>query len=403
MQNPSLWARIEAFNKGRDPERLLLKYQAMQNDIFSFLRGTCHLFYQDWPQVSELNQAPLAWISGDQHLENFGSYKGDNRLSYFDLNDFDEAILAPCTWDLARFLCSLLVGAQTLGVEQAQALKLCEAFMSSYTYELTECKPRWIERSTATGMIRYLLKNLKRRSRVDLLNERTTIHHGERRLKLDGIKTLPINAEDKQRVIELIDRFAARQEKPEFFHVVDVARRIAGVGSLGLERYVIMIQGKGTDNHYLLDLKYQPGSALSPYVTNAQPLWQSEAERVVALQHRSQAISPAFLSVINEGKRSYVLRELMPQQDRLHLRHWNGKFQRLQKVVQIMGKLVAWQHIRTGGWKGSAIADEWQSFGQKSDWQQPLLDYALSYSRQVRLDWLSFKEDFGSNLPGASD
>lgn len=333
MNKASVWERIESYNQGREPERLLLKYQAMQHDAFAFLRGTSHLFYQDWPQDSALNAAPLAWVSGDLHLENFGTYKGDNRLSYFDINDFDEAALAPCTWDLARFLCSLLVAAQTLGVEQAQAFQLSEGFLDSYSRELREGKARWIERSTAKGMIKDLLKNLKRRSRTDLLHERTVNNHGQRQLKIDGSKALAASAEEKLKVTTLIDLFAAKQANPEFFQVLDVVRRIAGIGSLGLERYVILVHGEGAERHYLLDLKYQPGSALNPYLTAQQPDWASDAERVAQLQHRAQAIAPAFLSTIIDGNRSYLLKELMPQQDRLNLRQWNGKLSRLHKVV----------------------------------------------------------------------
>jgi len=199
MNQLSVWERIEIYNQGRDPERLSLKYQAMHNDVFAFLRGTGHLFYADWPQASLLNDTPLTWITGDLHFENFGSYKGDNRLTYFDINDFDEAVLAPCTWDLARFLCSLLVGAQTLGVEQAQALRLCEEFISAYANELVEGKARWIERSTATGMIRDLLKNLKRRSRTDLLHDRTQHQNGKLILKIDGVRTLAASEEENAR------------------------------------------------------------------------------------------------------------------------------------------------------------------------------------------------------------
>ena len=101
--------RIQSFNFGREPERLRLKYQAMRADAFAFLRGTCHLFYEDWPRSTPLNNAPATWICGDLHVENFGTYKGDNRLAYFDINDFDEAALAPSTWDLARFITSVLV------------------------------------------------------------------------------------------------------------------------------------------------------------------------------------------------------------------------------------------------------------------------------------------------------
>lgn len=84
---------------GRDPERLQLKYSKMRSNAFVFMRATCHLFYDRLPQDDLFKRAPLTWACGDLHLENFGSYKGDNRLVYFDLNDFDEAALAPACQD----------------------------------------------------------------------------------------------------------------------------------------------------------------------------------------------------------------------------------------------------------------------------------------------------------------
>ncbi|CAD6879356.1 hypothetical protein [Methylomonas albis] len=393
MTSTTLRQRIDTFNQGRDPERLHMKYQAMRESSFAFLRGTAHLFYQDWPQQSALNDAPLAWVCGDLHLENFGSYRGDNRLSYFDINDFDEALLAPCTWDIARFLCSLLVAAQSLEIKESQALALCKSFLLCYSQELQVCKARWIERSTASGMIRDLLKNLKHRSRADLLDERTFKRGSQRVLKIDGHKTLVAAPADQQKVKSIIEQFAATQPNSKFFDVLDVARRIAGLGSLGLECYVVLIQGKGRRQHYLLDLKYQPGSALATYSSVPQPAWKNEAERVVRLQRRGQAIAPAFLSAVQDGQRAYLLKELMPTQDRLKLDHWHGKFKRLEKVVVSMAHLTAWLHIRNSGWQGSAIADQWQAFGQRTDWQDTVLEYAQGYSGQVQSDWLRFKTD----------
>ena len=79
--------RLTNFNQNRDTERLALKYKAMSKDAFAFLRGSCHLFYEDWHNDSPLDATPAAWICGDLHLENFGCYKGDNRLVYFDINE----------------------------------------------------------------------------------------------------------------------------------------------------------------------------------------------------------------------------------------------------------------------------------------------------------------------------
>lgn len=155
--------RIRQFNAGRDPERLAQKYQAIADNPFSFLRGTCHLFYEDFPAGDFVENAPAGWLCGDLHLENFGTYKGDNRLTYFDINDFDEGMLAPAHWDLSRFLVSLLVAAESIKVRPAEALALCHCFLDTYASTLSRGDARWVERTTATGMVRNLLSELRKR------------------------------------------------------------------------------------------------------------------------------------------------------------------------------------------------------------------------------------------------
>src|ERR1700754_3824302 len=164
---------IQAFNAGRDPERLQLKYRAMRASPFAFLRGTCHLFYKQLPRGGVLKAAPSVWVCGDLHLENFGSFKGDNRLAYFDINDFDESALAPASWDLVRFLASVLLAADDLKADAGEARKLCDAFVRSYAAALAAGSPRWIERDTAGGLIEELLGSLESRTRLRHLNERT--------------------------------------------------------------------------------------------------------------------------------------------------------------------------------------------------------------------------------------
>ena len=95
-------SKIKQFNSGRNPQLLKKKYENMRSNAFVFYRGSCHLFYQGLPSQSILEQSPPSWICGDLHLENFGSYKADNRNIYFDINDFDEGVLAPCLFDVAR-------------------------------------------------------------------------------------------------------------------------------------------------------------------------------------------------------------------------------------------------------------------------------------------------------------
>jgi uncharacterized protein (DUF2252 family) len=390
-RNDPVVERIRRANEGRDPERLKLKYQAMSEGAFVFLRGTCHLFADDWPAGSDLDQAPQAWICGDLHLENFGTFKGDNRLEYFDINDFDEAALAPCTRDVARLLTSVLLAARSLALKRPQAIHLCRTFIESYVAALEEGKARWIERETSEGMVKNLLKSLRSRKRKDLLDRKTDLEGGRRRIRVDGVRALPASRADRQKVKLFMAKFAARQAEPRFFRVVDVARRIAGTGSLGVERYVILIEGKGSpDKNFLLDLKAAQPSAWRASLTVAQPAWSTEADRVVSIQKRVQAISPALLQAVEIGSTSYVLRELQPVEDRLSLSQRNGKLRRLEGVTATMGGVTAWAHLRSSGRQGASVADSFIEFAKQSSWRRRVLEYAEHYGTQVRREWRSF-------------
>ena len=373
-----------------------MKYELMATSPFVFLRGTCHLFVADLARTGEPMRSPLTSVCGDLHFENFGAYKGDNRLAYFDINDFDEATAAPCGWDVVRFLTSLMVGAKTLGVGKSDALYLCNAFLGWYAQELATGKPRWLERNLARGMVRNVLAGLTLRKRAALLAKRTETHRkSEPVLKVDGIYALPVSDSDRAKVTLALATFAAKQSNPRFFRVFDVARRIAGTGSLGIERYTILIEGKGAPaGYYLLDLKHQPGSALTPYTPGQKSPWAGEAARVIALQRRMQAISPAFLNEICIGDRSYVLRELMPREDRLDLDQWNGRLQRLEYVASRMGALAAWSHLRGAAWQDTGPREALIAFGADTRWQAAALDYAWQYAETVKQDWKLFREAF---------
>src|ERR1700754_2163445 len=133
--------RLQEFNKDLLPEILPLKYEAMAESAFRFFRGNCHLFYDDLAAAEPLPLSPLAWICGDLHIENFGSYKGDNKLVYFDLNDFDEGLLAPASYEVVRMVTSIFIAFDNLGFEQEKALKMAQLYVRSYSATLAKGKP----------------------------------------------------------------------------------------------------------------------------------------------------------------------------------------------------------------------------------------------------------------------
>ncbi len=378
---------ILQYNAGRDPERLQLKYQRMRSDPFVFLRGACHLFYARLPKGGIFKSAPPVWCCGDLHLENFGSYKGQNRIAYFDLNDFDEAALAPATWDLVRLLTSLRVAAPSLQLEAADTEDLCAALLAAYVQALHGGKAYWAEPQTAHGLVRKLLDGLRDRQRSAFLDSRTTTRGRKRKLRTDGRRALPVSDAQRAHVLAFMETFAATQHDPDFYRVIDVARRIAGTGSLGVDRYVILVEGKGSpDGNYLLDLKQALPSSLVPHLKVKQPRWESEADRVVAVQRRVQAVSMAFLQPATLQGKPYVLRGLQPLEDRVTLDGGGLRLSDIRGVVSSMGQLTAWGHLRSAGRQGSAIADELIDYAGRSKWQAKLQDASREMAAQNARD-----------------
>jgi uncharacterized protein (DUF2252 family) len=349
--------------------------------------------------------APLAWLCGDLHLENFGSYKADNRLVYFDLNDFDEAALAPLTWDLVRMLASLRVADADLQIRPDEAAQLCARFVEVYAGSLCQAKAYWLERDTAQGLVRALLDGLRERRRAAFLDTRTVRSGKRRALNVDGRKALPASKAQRASVIAFMQDFAKTQPDPDFYEVIDVARRIAGTGSLGLDRFVILVRGRGSpDANYLLDLKQCLPSALSPFLKVAQPAWRNEAERVVAAQTRLQAVPAARLHAVVFDARPYVLRGLQRSEDRVVLGRAAPSARspaEVREVIETMARIVAWSHLRSAGRDGSAAADELIGFSQRIKWKSKLLAASQECARRVRLDAATFDAAYDEGVFGA--
>ncbi len=383
--------RIQKANAGRDPTLLAMKYAALRNSPFTFFRGTNSLFYARLAESGFGVAAPAVWCCGDLHLQNFGSYKGDNRLVYFDLNDFDEAALAPASWELVRLAASLRVGLTELGLSTARITTLVEALIGEYARTLAGGKAGWVERGTAQGIVEQLLDQLSERKRPAFLDSRTVQSKKARRLLVGTGKALPVTDEERALVAATIDGFAASQGQPDFFRVLDVAHRIAGTGSLGLPRYVVLVEGKGSpDGNYLLDLKRAAPSTLGMMFAPLQPQWGNDADRITGVQHHMQAVTAAWLHPVLHQGQPFVLRALQPSEDRLPFDAFGKQDDLFDGAIAMLARCTAWAHLRSSGWRGAATADALIAFAGKQKWQRQVADAAASMAAQVMADWNSY-------------
>ncbi len=366
---------IRAYNRGRNPDLLSLKWELMRGNAFAFYRGTAPLFYRSWARACPKG-APLAWISGDAHLENLGSYKGANRVPYFDINDFDECCLAPVNWEIGRALTALHV----LGKPA-----LARLFLVNYAGTLAGGKPGHIEPEVAQGPIAKLLARVADRDRGDFLEKWTS----GRRIRIRKGHSFKIRRATRAEVRRRFDAWAGRQPDPGFYEVLDICGRIAGNGSLGLQRYIVLV--KGRHQPYLLDMKAAAPSAARAQVHARQPPWGCEAERVATVQHFMQYVPIARLGWMDGAPVSFIVHELQPAEDRIELEKLSPDD--YEAFIRQWSHLLASAQLRSAGWKGSADLDVLIAYGQSLNAaNRRRLLAAASKACEVQLGaWSEFK------------
>jgi uncharacterized protein (DUF2252 family) len=94
--------------------------------------------------------------------------------------------------------------------------------------------------STASGVQEALLaRNMKRRGNGRPSIRRTDNHRDVSRKRFELIR-------------EVVQAYGQTVKAPKAFHVHDVTGRIAGVGSLGVRRYLTLLEGEGAPDGYWL-------------------------------------------------------------------------------------------------------------------------------------------------------
>lgn len=377
--------RIKEFNKDLLPGSLPIKYKRMTENEFRFFRGTCHLFYEDLSKQNDLPASPLAWICGDLHLENFGSFKANNRLVYFDLNDFGEATLAPAVWEIARITTSIFVAFDSLKINRDKAEKIISLFLQVYSTTLQRGKALYIEPQVAKGIVRTFLQTVGRRKQKELRLERTTGKEHNLRLMIDNDRHYAVDKKLKKELLDHILQWTIEHKYLPGYHCLDIAFRIAGTGSIGINRYCFLFQHLEKARKYLLlDMKEVTASCLNPYITIQQPDWSNEAERICTIEEYMQNTSPALLGSTHFKNTDYMIRELQPSSDKIDFQLIKNSNKDLSQVINDMAILTASAQLRSAGRKGAAIPDDLIAFGKNTTWQKNMLDFSKGYSAEVK-------------------
>lgn len=387
--------RLIAFNAALLPDMVCQKYEFMSENAFRFFRGACHLFYEDLAAAEPLPLSPLAWICGDLHIENFGSYRGDNKLVYFDLNDFDEALIAPASYEVVRMATSIFIAFDNLKFAPEKALKMARLYLKSYSATLAKGKAISIDPRTAKGIVCDFLNSAAKTGYKELLKKRTVSKKKSIMLSLEDERHFKLDKKLRQELKAHINEWIkTSSDGPYNYEVISAVFRLAGTGSVGVKRYLFLLKSTNTKDRYLLlDMKQARSSSLVPYVKVQQLQWETEAARVIGVQQRMQNVPAALLSTTVFRDDSYIIQELQPVKDSIKFKLLKN-YRDMYQVIDDMAALTASSQLRSGGIQGSGTIDDLMAFGLDQGWQEAVVNYAQKYAGVTKKYYKQFLVDY---------
>jgi len=201
------------------PQDLDRKHLAMAKDAFSFLRATFYRWMQLWSDVCpSCEDAPQVLGAGDLHIENFGTWRDIEGRLVWGINDFDESCDLPYTLDLVRLAASahLAIGEEKLKITPRDA---CSSIMDGYKKCLTDGGRPFVLSEHHSWLRETVSETLRDPEKFWA--------------KLDSLPTL-------KTPIPPSARTALEKLFPDSRVDYRVVHRIAGLGSLGRERYLAL-------------------------------------------------------------------------------------------------------------------------------------------------------------------
>jgi len=424
-RDPSLDATelVLSQEEGRIESLIPVRRSRMAESAFAFYRAGALLMATDLaptPRTGILVQA-----SGDAHVSNFGWYGSPERDLVFDANDFDETMLAAWEWDLKRLAASFVIAGQDNGFKRKDQRKAALAASRSYRdatnrYASSAVLGTWYAHIEADDILEQLREEgrSKERRRVEKFVERTSrkdSRHvlgkiGERvdgryRIIDDPPFVVPVRSMDfpaefvdiEQAVHSIFERYV-ESVRPAIrtlvtkFHVVDVALKVVGVGSVGTRCFIAMLEGNGSEDVLFLQIKEAGRSVLEDeFGVSALP---HHGQRVVEGQRLMQTTSDIMLGwTTSVNGYEYYVRQLQDMKASPDLAKFDADDMR--GYAKVCGAVLAHAHARGGD--PAMIAGYIGSGGVFAD---AVADFAVAYAAQNAADYQAFLDRMRDEQPG---
>jgi uncharacterized protein (DUF2252 family) len=390
---------LKRSDHGRLPELLPIRYARMQQSAFGFFRGAAAVMAADLATTPRTGLHVQA--CGDCHVSNFGGFGSPERRLIFDINDFDETLHAPWEWDVKRLATSIVLAGRQKGDGERSCKKAVRAAVASYREHMHQyAKMRALEVWYSSLDAKILIssaKTKKAKKYWEQIEKKAELQTAElvfpRMTKVvNGLPRIidnpPLIYHPRQRikqgkrVREMFRRYRLtlpeeRRVMIDRYHIVDIARKVVGVGSVGTRCAVVLLMA-GKEDPLFLQFKEALPSVLEPYAGRSR--YRYHGERVVTGQRMLQAASDIFLGWTRDDQgHDYYFRQLrdmkmtinvedMPKED------W-------VEYLELCGWTLARAHART-----SDPAQIAGYLGRSEVFDKAVARFAFAYADQTQRD-----------------
>jgi uncharacterized protein (DUF2252 family) len=380
---------------------LPLRRSRMLESPFAFFRGAAAIMANDLSALPISGTAVMA--CGDAHVKNFGVYASAERNLIFAINDYDEVYVAPWEWDLKRLAASAAVAVQCLGGDKAQCEQAARECVRIYREQIFRYAEMgylevWYDRIDERAILDSLAPKL-RRIALDIMG---SVRH------IRPLEKLTEQVDGKHRFIEhvpLIERVARsaagtptrlfldrllqtyidsmtydRRLLLSRYQLVDFARKVVGIGSVGTSCWVLLLQGVDEDDPLFLQVKEAQQSVLAPHIGIKLP-FDHQGRRVVVGQRLTQGSPDIFLGWGRADERDFYVRQLSELKGGAALEDLGA----LPDYCGMCGWALALAHAKSGD--AATIAGY---CGKSAALDEAISTFAMSYARQTERDYEAF-------------
>ena len=395
------------FNKGFDRPSLRLKLQLMGESAFSFFRATFHLFAADM-RSGPFQKLPTATSHGrivaDLHTENFGGYRAVSEDLVYDINDFDDATESLYEFDLRRVLTSLVLGGTESGLRVGQTVNSCETAVHSYLKAITQFRAAKNRAELAdlkqSAIVRVLLQVAQERPHLALIQKMVEARPKGGHQFISGTAGLaPLKGSIRMEVEKRFPDYLATALLPvgttrKDFAVEDVVFRFAGKGSLGKNRFSLLVrqgEGLGIENLRILEWKDSSDSPLTSSTPSNRKGHKKRNREVCDATVAFQVNPRAFLGYVSLSDQPMQARELGANDCRFdHSQYADAA--RLEQAAEVFGGITARAHLLASLQQPGPRNIVKDSGVDEDRFAGRLVSFATSYATRVREDYAEFQK-----------